>query len=111
MLELEQHAAVRAFCANCDANVEPCGPVLKPADGAGVVEIGAGYETTCTRRNDGAVYCWGRGLRDAQQIALSDRDGCAIVGPQEVRCFGNDDWGQLGDPFDKKEVPYAVARW
>ncbi len=60
------------------------GPVLPPARAA-FVEVAAGYEHSCARDDDGAVWCWGRNLRG--QLG----DGTRIDRPRPVRAVGIDD--------------------
>ncbi|MFN8542497.1 MAG: hypothetical protein U0232_34085, partial [Thermomicrobiales bacterium] len=107
------------------------------------VELVAGKDHHCARLQSGGVRCWGyntygelgsgatrtyfdreapldvvAGLSDAVQIAAGDEHSCAIVGTNhEVRCWGRNDRGQLGDgteanrlrPVPVLEHPAAVG--
>ncbi|TAK24799.1 MAG: hypothetical protein EPO40_23820 [Myxococcaceae bacterium] len=83
------------------------------------VEIAAGLSHTCARLADGSVRCWGRnghgqlgdgttsvnrltpvavvGVNNATGIAAGDRYTCARLADGSVRCWGSDQWGQVGD--------------
>lgn len=89
----------------------------KLATAAKVGGIGLGTEHGCMLDDKGALLCWGyNGYRQhsiseylatgtptlipavtgAVRVAGGDLDTCTIVGTQ-VRCFGNNDYGQLGN--------------
>jgi alpha-tubulin suppressor-like RCC1 family protein len=74
-----------------------------------VEEIAAGGDSTCARRKDGTVSCWGAnnsgklgvgdrepraaptpvtGLRDVTRIAVGTQHACAITADSSVRCWG-----------------------
>ena len=93
----------------------PSEPVVGLGD---VVEVAAGYQHTCARRGDGAVYCWGYNLYGqlgdasttdrrapvpvlalaaASGISLGDYYSCARLVGGTVRCWGQNTSGQLGD--------------
>ena len=115
VLELEQHAAVRVAAMTSGRRGSKSPPTAPTSARAGpMVRRSVVAQTSARCRADGRVSCWETttsanwvmALRSGvPEVALSDHHGCAIVGPQEVRCFGDDGWGQLGDPFDKKKVP------
>ena len=98
--------------------------VTGPGVLTGVREIAAGYNHACARVTGGQVRCWGRdGLGSlgndetagysARPVVVERADGrpfsgttrlatgaflsCAVVGGGEVRCWGGDQVGQLGD--------------
>src|SRR3982751_2885441 len=77
------------------------------------VEIAAGDDHTCARKNNGNVYCWGTTsggaggalfqptLRNlgfpAKQVVTGANHSCALRGSDgAVYCWGADDVGQLG---------------
>jgi alpha-tubulin suppressor-like RCC1 family protein len=84
-----------------------------------VVEIAVGGATTCAVTTAGTVGCWGSGeygtlgdgytsgfsvvpvptsaLKGVTQISLGDQHGCALLTGGTVRCWGDDQQGQLGD--------------
>lgn len=82
-------------------------------------ELALGYQHTCARRG-GQVYCWGEntggvlgdgssgggaqlspvrtsGISDAAQLGAGYRTMCVRRTSGSVACWGNNDWGQLGD--------------
>lgn len=80
--------------------------------------IVAGYSHSCAALASGEVKCWGwnnrdqsssaadgshipapvtvPGIQDAIQIAASQFHNCALLGSGEVKCWGYNDFGQLG---------------
>lgn len=95
-----------------------------PTDGITAVwtQVSAGFNSTCARRNDGALFCWGNNafgqLGDGttserrtptrvgsstawSRVELSDNTGlafgCGIKTGGDVECWGNGGFGQLGD--------------
>ena len=99
------------------ANASPAAP----AGNAGpcIAEVAAGDAFTCARKGDGSLWCWGLnadgqlGVGDAVDrwspsevsalgngvaaIAAGASHACALLGDGSVRCWGNNDAGQLGD--------------
>jgi alpha-tubulin suppressor-like RCC1 family protein len=98
---------------------------------SGVAQIAAGGLHTCARMNDGTVQCWGSdadgelgfaaketcngteeepcstrakpvpGLDHVVEIALGRRHSCARLDDGEVKCWGWNGFGQLGDGTKK----------
>lgn len=79
--------------------------------GVGWVELGVGYGSTCARRNDGSVWCWGAilgglgsKLRPVQvtlpssssALSLHFNHACVIGMDRRLRCWGENQEGQLG---------------
>lgn len=86
-----------------------------------VAELAIGSAHMCARRSDGSVVCWGgnqfgqrgrgeplSGLLDYSRTAIEDLSGvtdiaagqehtCAVLDTGEVRCWGNNRNGQLGN--------------
>lgn len=83
-----------------------------------VVEVKAGGQTSCARRSDGTVWCWGnnqsgqlgdgttveraapvqvQGLTGAVGLSVGSGYGCAVKGDGTVWCWGSNESGQLGD--------------
>lgn len=89
---------------------------------AGAVRIAAGEDHTCALVNDGTVVCWGRGLDGrlgnrgtvdigdneapsvtplslggaVGELAVGYTHSCALLTTGEVRCWGDNQFGQLG---------------
>jgi alpha-tubulin suppressor-like RCC1 family protein len=109
-----------------DDPVEGPADVTTPArvtDVSNVTQISAGYRTTCARRADGAVLCWGGdewgqlGLSGsagdsrahpyrnqvelgagATRVDVGQRTTCALLASGELSCWGYNDWKQLARP-------------
>jgi hypothetical protein len=74
--------------------------------GQTAVDIAGNANGLCVARSDGAVRCWYDqltgagdavpGLTGAQQLALGDEHGCALVADGTVHCWGANELGQLG---------------
>ncbi len=86
---------------------------------SGVVSVGAGNAYTCALMSDSTVFCWGlnfhgqlgNGTNDdsATPVAVPGLSGveavvasglshtCALMSDGTVRCWGRNDFGQLGD--------------
>jgi alpha-tubulin suppressor-like RCC1 family protein len=86
---------------------------------AGVARIHLGHVNTCVRMTDGTARCWGRnaygqlgdgtsaifqpvpvpvlGLTDAAELAPGGSHTCARLVDGSARCWGANDYGQLGD--------------
>jgi hypothetical protein len=87
---------------------------------SGVRAIAAGGEHTCALMTAGAAECWGAdfrgelgdgpstfatratpvavtGLSDVAAIAAGGEHSCALMKTADVKCWGRDDFGQLGD--------------
>ena len=107
-------------------------PTLVPL--TDVVSIQAGSYNACALRADGTVYCWGDnasgqigdgmtagvglpvvsptevlGVRDAVAIAVGQGQACAILGDQNLVCWGDNAHGELGIGTVNNGVPYGSA--
>ena len=126
-------------CANpARADGLPCGPGQSCSGGECVAgppparELGLGEAHTCTLRTDGRVACFGRngegelglgyaselltvprdvqGLDGAAEISANYRQSCALLGSGNVRCWGTNDSGQLGNgTTDSAVAPQATT--
>ena len=100
---------------------------------AGVALLGSGQVHTCALRNDSATFCWGRGSSGelgagltptgqsepapvlnksgAVGIAGGGEHTCAWYPDATVQCWGNNDFGQLGDGTSggSKSLPTEVT--
>lgn len=90
-----------------DPAVAPLTPILTD-----VVDVGAGdFFSNCAVRANGEAHCWGHGLSDAPEmvpgidglsaravrIATGDGHRCAVMDTGKVMCWGQSQYGQLGD--------------
>ncbi len=84
-------------------------PTLVPGV-AGAMEIALGYSTSCARRVDGTLMCWGcglgvqygpsviQGVSGARSITVGGGDfACATLGDDTLSCWGDNEFGNLGD--------------
>lgn len=97
----------------------------------GVVAATAGGYHTCALMPDATVRCWGRntrgqlgdgsdsffsttpvpvsGLTTATAISGGGWHTCALLQNGTVQCWGENDWGQLGNALPYSNVPVTVA--
>ena len=97
-----------------------------------VVQISAGFQTTCARLSDGTVSCWGSnhqgalggatteprsyaalrvpGLDDVVSVSVGTYHVCAVIRNGTVKCWGNGLHGELGNgPIASSAEPTAVS--
>jgi alpha-tubulin suppressor-like RCC1 family protein len=102
-------------------------PVVSGSGGSqqtGVVQLSAGYRHTCARLANRQVLCWGNNdfgelgngfeedsprpvavrnasgsapLTNAVQVSTHGEHSCALLTTRQVRCWGRNNHGQLGD--------------
>ena len=90
----------------------------------GVTQVGLGTATSCARRASGRAVCWGSGsggslgdgtdddslrptvvadtagdddLLDVGAVNFGETHGCALLASRQMRCWGNNLQGQLGN--------------
>jgi alpha-tubulin suppressor-like RCC1 family protein len=90
--------------------------------GLGAAELVAAGESHSCAVQSGKVSCWGEnshaelgidrrsepmaepqavvGLSSVVQIAAGDFHTCVLLSSGDIRCWGNNEWGQLGDGTD-----------
>jgi alpha-tubulin suppressor-like RCC1 family protein len=98
---------------------------------SGVAQVACGGDTSCARKQDGTVWCWGagakgqlgigdtsnkfapvqvEGLSGATTIALGDSFSCALLDSGTVSCWGSNERGQLGrGPSETQGKAASVA--
>jgi alpha-tubulin suppressor-like RCC1 family protein len=89
------------------------------AMGSSVVEVAAGFDFTCARKNDGTLWCWGYNYdgeigdgtnttrtlpvqvtalgNNVAGISTGDQHTCARRTDGTIWCWGNNAYGQLGN--------------
>lgn len=94
-------------------------PVMVTMLGGPADQVAAGAGHTCARLRSGSVRCWGAdgfgqlgndaaiagsavpvtvmGITDAVWIGAGTHHACAVTSLGSVRCWGNDEFGQVGD--------------
>lgn len=103
------------------------------SDVSDAVTIAAGGEHTCAVTQDATAKCWGRngdgqlgngstysasrsptavtGLSSVTSISAGAWNSCALIGDGSARCWGNNDWGQLGSGVtDSQGRPLSTNR-
>ena len=102
-----------------------------------VVQLALGDYHSCALLTSGQVRCWGYGnygalgtgntddsslprtvrnagdtgpLQNVIAITAESDGGCALLSNRQIRCWGEDDYGQLGNgaPLAQSELPVAV---
>jgi len=99
---------------------------------SGVSAVSSGYVHTCAVKQDGSLWCWGNNgngqLGDGTQGGSSNNPiqimaggvskvssglfhNCMIIGQDNsLRCWGNNDYGQLGDgTYESKNFPVQIT--
>jgi alpha-tubulin suppressor-like RCC1 family protein len=120
-------ACTQDQCTYTDAPVVCTAPALACDSASGCctpTQISAGGDTTCAIYDGDTVYCWGeqpgtngtssafpakvQGLAAVTSIAVGPSHACAIVSGQ-VRCWGSNDSGQLGQATPASSATPLVA--
>ncbi len=114
---------------------DPGSPIAQRVPGlTDVVNVVAGEDHTCATRTDGKIVCWGRNdhhqlgdgtnvgrttpatvlgdLTYAVHLTAGEFNSCATFGGGKVRCWGRNNFGQLGNgntsPGDTVPSPAIV---
>ncbi len=117
-----------------DGSTDALSPVAVPGL-AGADIVTAGIQHSCARTGAGQVHCWGRNefgqlgdgtttdrltpsavtngagpLGDVAGVVAGTRHTCAMTASGEVRCWGDNDSGQLGDgTTTDRLIPVSVS--
>jgi len=121
-----------ALLAACGTRTGVVGPEGDRIPAAPTVELALGWSHSCLLRR-GEVHCWGDGSSDlfgidllltctslpcrgvvpqiegVVQITASVQNGCALIRDGSIRCWGLNEYGQLGQPTGELAPPRAVA--
>lgn len=82
-----------------------------------VVSVAAGHDRMCAILRSGKVSCGDRiateveGISDAVSISLGNDHTCVVLRDNTVRCWGDNQYGQVGDPLGSADhpTPFEVA--
>ena len=102
-----------------DASPSEASPdALPDGSSSAIVQLAVGRDSSCVRRANGTVWCWGKnsygelgrgtqtptgtpapvtGLTDAIDISVGNVHACAVHATGGVSCWGDGASGQLGD--------------
>ncbi len=111
-------------------------PTVNLGTGRSAVDITVGSGTTCARLDDGSLKCWGDGRygrlgrsvygvgddhgemgdqlppmpfgeRTTDSVSIGGGDACAVFDDGTARCWGLNDYGQLGqgDTVNRADIP------
>jgi alpha-tubulin suppressor-like RCC1 family protein len=118
-----------------DSALQRPSPARVATLGSGVRQIAAGYNHNCALRSSGEIVCWGYNnayqigdgtavsrLRPVAasnvagaiaQLALGGNASCAVLTNGEGSCWGNNDYGRLGNGSmtSPLAVPQRIAQW
>lgn len=113
-------------------------PVVVPGIDNAVSIIGSGQGHSCALLMDGSIKCWGGvwagqlgdgsitntgipipitpvavfGITNAVTISVGQRHSCALLFDGGVKCWGGNDYGQLGDYTTvNRPIPVFVIGW
>ncbi len=116
-----------------NATFGPGGPGIVAVSGlTGAVQVGAGQALSCARLTSGQVRCWGSnasgalgngsvdeassvpvavtGLSGVTNLTVDRGHSCAVVSGGQMRCWGNNSDGQLGNGTTvAAALPVAVS--
>ncbi|OGQ92201.1 MAG: hypothetical protein A2289_02595 [Deltaproteobacteria bacterium RIFOXYA12_FULL_58_15] len=115
-------------------NTDQSTPVSVSSLSTGVIDVAAGLYHTCAILDTGALKCWGRdetgqlgnGAMSIDQstpvdvtdlssgvvaVATGDYHTCAVLDTGTLKCWGSDNYGQLGDGVTNtnKTVPVTIT--
>jgi len=102
-----------------DSTIPSSTPVSVVGLTSSVIGIGAGRDVSCAVKGDGTVWCWGDGsdgvlgngsssgfaqqpvqvsdITNAAQVVVGSHHACARLTTGQVKCWGSDGFGQLGN--------------
>ena len=114
-----------------DGTIDSSDSPVEVQDASAAVQVAAGGHHSCALLPGDRVECWGdneseqlgngtnggnwstpgavKGLTNAVQIAVGYPHACAVLSGGQIGCWGENNWGQLGDAgIERSQTPVGV---